>query len=400
VRLYPPLVVLGGSYNALSVARAVHRHGVAVRVLADGRSAVAVSALERSRAVARVVAPTGDDLPDAWRSALARDADGGVVLPCSDEGLEFLVDHHDWLRGQGYRPVELAPEVNRALLDKEATFELARAADVPAPRVVRVGSAAEARAVAHEVGFPCALKPVHSHHFARTAPDPSAGKGTIVPDPGRVGAAYDELARSGQPLLVTELVPGPDADYCSYYSYLDEDGRPLVHLTKRKPRQFPVHFGLGSFHRTDWLPEVAHLGLRMFQASGVRGIANAEFKRDRRDGRLKLIECNLRLTAADDLVRRAGVDLGSLAYLRALGRRGQPPAGPPHGDGFRSGLVQWLPLRDLRALRQYRAEGELTVAAWARSLLAPLSTPVFRLSDPGPSVGNALRMLARLAGRR
>jgi D-aspartate ligase len=396
----PPLAVLGGSYNALSVARGLHRRGVAVRVLADGRSAVASQTLGRSRAIERVVEPAGGDPAPAWRDALERDADGAVVLPGSDEGLEFLVDHDAWLRGLGYRPIEHAGPVNRALLDKEATFELAQAAGVPAPRVARVGSAAEASARAAEVGFPCALKPVHSHRFARTASGAEAGKGRIVHDPGGVVAAYDELARSGAALLLSELVPGPDADYCSYYTYLDTEGRPLVHFTKRKPRQYPVHFGLGSFHRTDWIPEVAELGLRMLQASGVRGIANAEFKRDRRDGRMKLIECNLRLTAADDLVRRAGVDLGALAYRRALGHRDQPPAGPLTGDGFTSGLVQWLPLRDLRALRQYLAEGELTVGAWARSLLAPISTPLFSLTDPGPSIGNALRLLARLVGRR
>lgn len=392
--------MLGGSYNALSVARGLHPRGVAVRVLTEGRSGVAAASLARSRAIRRVVVPTGDDLPSSWRRALELDADGAVVLPGSDEGLEFLVDHDAWLRDLGYHPVEHAGEVNRRLLDKEATHELAGASGVPAPRVARVTSAAQARTLAAEVGFPCALKPVHSHRFARAAPSGQTGKGAIVRAPGEVAAAYDRLARAGQPLLVTELVPGPDADFCSYYSYLDADGRPLLHFTKRKPRQFPVHFGLGSYHRTDWLADVAELGLQMFQRAGVRGIANVEFKRDARDGQLKLIECNLRLTAADDLVRRAGIDLGWLAYRRALGHTGQAPAGPPTGDGFRPGLVQWLPLRDLRALRQYLSEGEVTIGAWARSLLAPLSTPVFRLTDPGPSLANTTRLLGRLVGRR
>lgn len=43
------------------------------------------------------------------------------------------------------------------------------------------------------------------------------------------------------------------------------------------------------------------------------------FKRDGRDGRFKLIECNPRFTAANELVRQAGTDLARLAYRRALG---------------------------------------------------------------------------------
>ena len=48
-------------------------------------------------------------------------------------------------------------------------------------------------------------------------------------------------------------------------------------------------------------------------------MGNVEFKRDTRDGRLKLIECNHRFTAANELVRRAGIDLARIAYDRACG---------------------------------------------------------------------------------
>jgi D-aspartate ligase len=41
---------------------------------------------------------------------------------------------------------------------------------------------------------------------------------------------------------------------------------------------------------TRWRPEVAEAGLRFLRAIGPRGMAHAEFKRDSRDGELKLIE--------------------------------------------------------------------------------------------------------------
>jgi D-aspartate ligase len=90
----------------------------------------------------------------------------------------------------------------------------------------------------------------------------------------------EPILDAGHPMLVTEYVPGPDDQYRSYYTYLDHEGEPLVHFTKRKLRQYPTHFGLGSYHLTEWNPEVAELGLRFARGAGLRGLVNVEFKRD------------------------------------------------------------------------------------------------------------------------
>src|SRR6185437_4458297 len=125
---------------------------------------------------------------------------------------------------------------------------------------------------------------------------------------------------AGLDVMVVEMVPGPDSRLCSYYTYLDESGTPLFHFTKRVIRRSPPVFGGGSYHITDWLPEVKELGLRFFQAVGLRGLGNVEFKRDERDGRLKLIECNARFTEANCLVMASSLDLPLLVYNRLVGR--------------------------------------------------------------------------------
>ena len=137
-------------------------------------------------------------------------------------------------------------------------------------------------------------------------------------------AAFERIIPTGLAVIVTEIIAGPGGErleYCSYYSYLDADGEPLFHFTKRKPREYPLVFGGGTYHVSGWDPEVAEAGLRFFQGVGLRGIGNVEFKRDGRDGRLKLIECNPRVTAADRLVQRAGLDLG-VPCIPARARRG------------------------------------------------------------------------------
>ncbi len=387
-----PAVLLGGAVNALSVARALWRSGITVDVLADGRSD---SVTPHSRACRRYVRPSGAaDLAEEWMTWLQNESPSAVLLPCSDEGVELVARRRASLEAMGHRPVEANDEALLAMLDKARAYELARGAGVPAPRTVTVTALAELGEL--DFPYPCGIKPVHSHLFARQFhPD---AKGVTVSSADHARRVLCPILEAGHPMLLTEVVPGPDDQYRSYYTYMDEHGEALVHFTKRKLRQYPTHFGLGSYHLTEWNAEVAELGLRFARAAGLRGLVNVEFKRDARDGLLKLIECNPRFTAANEQVRAAGIDLALIAYNRLVGLP-SPPA-----DSFRDGLGLWLIVDDVRAFRDYRRHGELTTGAWLKTLIHRQAPLIFSWSDPKPSLviwRRRARGLARKAlGRR
>ena len=382
-----PCVLLGGSANALSVARSLWRAAVPVDVLGGSSGDPPASWSRATRHFMRV--ERGIDPADAWLAWLRSGADESVILPCSDEGLEFIARHRHELEALGHHPAEANDEVVLAMLDKERTYELARDHGIPAPDTAALMSPEDLDSV-DEFRYPCAAKPIASHVFARTF-TPLA-KGAYISDASEARVLLEPILAAGVPMLLTEVVDGTD-ECCSYYSYLDELGDPLVHFTKRKLRQYPTRFGLGTYHMTKWQPEVAELGLSFFQAIGLRGMGNVEFKRDARDGRLKLIECNPRFTNAQEQVRVSGIDFGLLSYARAAGTQ-LPPLGP-----FRENVGFWFPVGDLRALRQYRADGEWTIPAWLRSLPHRQAFPLFSLIDPSPSLHNAARHVKGLSRR-
>lgn len=384
----PPAVILGGLDNAVSLARGLARRGVRVHAVAGSDSPVRFS---RACATFHGI-DLRDPQPQLLRWLLDHAPDGAVVLPCDDDSVEVVARHRAELVPR-LIPIEGNDAALLAMLDKDATYAQAREAGVPVPITMVIEREADVEAAITEIGFPCALKPRHTHEFARHF----RRKVFIVEDAAALRRAFAETSVHGLAMIVTEIIPGPESSYCSMYTYLDENSQPLFMYTKRKLRQYPPRFGIGTYHVTHWDPSVAEMGLRLLQSAGFRGLANVEFKRDQRDGSLKLIECNARFTAANELLNRSGLDLANFVYRRQLGEVVHMP------ERARDGVYMWSPLKDAMAFAALRRDGELTLRAWVASLLHPQQMPLFSWRDPTPSAisfyNMAIRSRRRLSQR-
>jgi D-aspartate ligase len=384
-RPLPPAVILGGSFNAVSVARSLSAIGVEVRALGDGMSAVRHSrCCDHFADLGR-----GEDVQARWMQWLEDEAgDGAVLLPCDDDALELLASHRPELLELGYRPFEANDRVLTTMLDKDRSCQLARRLGVRAPRTVAIRSEEDlGDPDLSSFSYPCALKPVRAHHFAHAFGQ--SRKAFTVHGRDELEARLGELIGLGIEMLVTEIVPGDEDQFFGYYSYIDAEGRPLFGITKRKLRQFPPVFGFGCYHVTGADPEVAEVAARFLLGAGVLGLANVELKRDSRDGELTFIECNHRFTAINELLRIAGADLAAFTYARLVGLP------TPSVDGYRSGVRLWHPLQDTRAAIRLRRAGALSFGAWLHSIAHRQHTPLFSWRDPGPSVGLTLARARR-----
>ena len=384
----PPAVILGGSWNAVSVARSLGPRGVAVHALADRPD----RPVRFSRHCGGFVAvPRGEDVQAGWMHWLReRGPRGAVLLPCGDDGLELVACNRSELAALGYVPIEADDEVLLAMLDKDRQYELARELGVPAPETITVRGPEDLERAATTVTFPCALKALHSHVFSRHF----YGKVVVAENASELRTAFARMQALEIEVLVTEIIPGAEDRFYGYYSYLDEAGEPLFHMTKQKIRQFPPGFGVGCYHVTNWDPEVAELGLAFMQGIGMRGLGNVEFKRDARDGRLKLIELNHRFTAINELVRRAGLDLALFTYNRLIGHEG------PALDSYRRGVRLWYPVEDTRAMLASIRSGQLTPLRALASVAHRQTYPIWSWDDPMPSLVSNWRLAGRVVCKR
>lgn len=125
-------------------------------------------------------------------------------------------------------------------------------------------------------------------------------------------------------------------------------------------------------------PETAALGLRLLEGIRYRGVASVEFKRDERDGVLKLMEISPRYPLSNALGPACGIDLPLIDYLHLTGQP-LPAAAPPRVG------VRWIDVAgDLRFLGRYRREDGTKLRDLLREYRAPRVHAAFARDDPLP----------------
>ena len=372
-----PVLLLGGRENALAVARNLGRLGVTI--YSSGKPGS--RSMDSKHCTEAFVVPEGTLAADHWRDLLLSEPhsklQGCILFACCDESLDFLQSNRDQLL-ERYKLEDFVPEQRRVMLDKQATLEIAGRIGVPAPAYWEINSDEDVEKIRDEVQIPVMVKPLDSFAFVHEF----GAKLFIVDTTFEDVVEKVKLARAhGQDVMVVEMIAGPDDLLSSYYTYRTPDGRRLYDYTKSVIRRWPVNRGGACFHQSEWLPETAELGQKLFDGVDWQGIGNVEFKRDTRDGKLKIIEVNARFTAAHRLVTAAGAPIDEIIYRHLTEQE------IPTFDAYSNRLRMIYPIGDFMAYLELRQSKQLSLFAWLKSVFAqPAVVPDFSFSDPYPAL--------------
>lgn len=384
----PVAVVLGLGQNGLATVRALGRRGVRV----VGVDANLEQPTARSRYCRAVRCPAfragGESLVQFLVDLGARLPERGVLFPSGDLNLLAVSEHRTTL-APFFHVALPAREIVRLILDKTAFYDFTARAGFPIPVTRRV-HADNVEEVAASLTYPALLKPALRDTAWRLEHDVKLYEMRSAEELRR---AYERLAPLGVDLLAQELIPGPDHELRFSLTYLDADGMPLAMFTGRKIRQYPPRFGTSSMAESLRDPDVAELSIALLRALAYRGYASVEFKRDPRDGALKIMEVTGRTWYPHGLATHCGVNLPYLAYCHQTGL--PLPRVEPWADG-----VKWIDEdRDVRSALAERRAGRLGLVAWLRSYRGRRTYALSALDDPGPALALA-RRTTRAALRR
>jgi predicted ATP-grasp superfamily ATP-dependent carboligase len=369
----PAVVVLGGAHGTLALARSLGRKGVPVWHVSNDTP---LPSWSRKVAGHREWAgpDSGGALAFLLDLAATQKLTGALLVPGGDGEVRFLSRSKDAL-SSAYR-VMLPPwERLQWVCEKPLLYRRAEELGIGIPTTYRFGSLDEAAAA--DIHFPVVLKPNMGggdNHFSRAK---------VVRADDRTGflAAYrDAVGQIGlDNVVVQQLIPGGGTNQFSYAA-LWRDGRPVAEFTTRRTRQYPVDFGYTStFVEVIEMPEVTEMSRRLLSSIAHDGLVEIEFKRDPRDGALKLFDVNPRCWSWMGLAAAAGVDLGALLWEAANDR-------PVHSPTARQGAAWMYLVRDMVATGTLVWRGQLGVGDYLRSFRRVKSWATFSADDPTPGL--------------
>lgn len=303
---YPHAVVLGLSPTGLYAVRELGRSGIPVLGVSHQLQCGNVSRY----LAGSIVLPAPESRLAALLGRFSGSTERPVLMPTSDQDVDFLIGNAEALSTQFAMQASYADGTAGRIMTKASFYALCGKHGIEMARWFEV-ERDQLRSLGEDIAFPCLIKPSRIHEIKHAM---NGRKGWVA----RTAKEFATLARKipcgDYALIVQEIVPGPESEITLYCSYFDRGGEPRQSFTCRKLRQYPPGFGSASLVVSADLAETRELSEGLLRAIGYRGIAATEFKRDPRDGRLKIIEINPRPSLWFSVSTAAGKYLALAAY--------------------------------------------------------------------------------------
>jgi len=315
----PPVIVLNLYYTGLGIAHNLRGYGVRVVGLSADRRGYG----RLSRLCEVWSSPNSQEQPGELKNYLLTLIDelgGAVIFPTRDADVLFLDRYREELEPH-FRLAIPSRECLLNVMDKGALIRTAMRAGVPVPRTTVVKVWEDIAGVGGDVGYPCVVKPVRSADWRGGENWQKVGgrKAFLALNAAELEREYRSIASVAPELLIQEWIPGSPDQIVILGGYVSEDSLPLAYFTARKLIQSPEDFGTGCIVESIALPELLEPTVRLWRALKYRGMAEVEYKKDRRTGEYKLIEINTRHWDWHRLGMASNVNVTWAAYCDLVG---------------------------------------------------------------------------------
>jgi len=384
----PPAVVLGLGQNGLGTVRALGRVGIPVIGIDNDLDQPGAQTRFCHKVYAKDFAKGGAGLLESLLelgTALQHMGQKGVLIPSGDLNVQLISEEREQLEPYFHMSLP-SKETLRLFLDKKSFYKLAMERGFPLPRTWFTDGVHDIDAIAREIACPCLIKPFQPNATWRETFDTRL---FLADSPQMLKELYALIYPVHQDLIIQEYMPGDDSQVMWGVTYLDAQQKPLAVWTGRKLRMYPRGFGTATLAESMREPWIAQSVVEILSAIGHRGYGVIEYKKDRRDGKLKITEATGgRTWFPHSLVTRSGINLPLIWYRDVLGLPVETQT------RFEEG-IKWIhEERDLKTVQLYFIpEGRLTTWSWLKSYRGKRTYAYAAWDDPKPFLNSVGRIV-------
>ncbi len=334
-----PAVVVGGSLNALGVVRSLARGDMPIFVVDKEPGGVAT----RSRFSRSVSLPSldGKDLVQGLIDASVRIGCRPVLILTADSDVNTVSAFRSELEPY-YRFSLPAPEMVYKLFDKAQFQLLAEQEGLAVPRGVILSNPSDLELIL-ELKPPLVIKPADKTPLVVSLENDRPVRANNFAEALLV--ARRMMERAGR-LAIQEWIDGDDSDIYFSLFVCDSESKVTAIFSGRKLVCTPPEVGITAICTAapEMDEELTRLSMEFIERVGYKGIGGLEFKRDRRSGKLLIVEPTVgRTDWQEEIATLCGVNIPLAAYSAETGVIFKGPSRQTSRMVWRSSLLHRLP---------------------------------------------------------
>lgn len=389
VSILPPAVIMGLSATGLYAIRELGAAGIPVIGMDSKRQCAAASKYLQHV----IIEPDRPRCLEVLRKLVSGCVGKPVLIPTSDQDLEFIINNCDKLAGEFAFQASYADGNAANILNKSRFYRLCDKHDVIYPALHEV-TLDGLGALKHSLSYPVIIKPSRIHDLKT---EMAGKKGWIVRHEDQFARVVKSIPGHAGTLLAQEVVPGPESEISLFTGYFDQQGRVHQPFTCRKLRQFPPGFGSASLVISEDEPETRRIAEKFLREIGFRGIAAVELKKDPATGQRKMIEINPRPSLWFSASTAARKSIALAAYCDLTGAMPLPME-----QNQQNGVLWRYPMKDSYSALFYRLKRGFVLPPPDVGSAARATKHVFPVSesdDQAPVIAEYMTYLGKGMGR-
>jgi predicted ATP-grasp superfamily ATP-dependent carboligase len=373
-----PIIVLGEELSALHIIRTFERRNIDVHCIITKKSPIIFSKYLKKYYINTKVKNDIDALKKILNKISKKFSKRAVVYPTSDLDALNLSMIKEQVKDDFYI-IAGNKEIVEILVNKSKFYEVISKNNLNYPDTYTPKNVEHVKRLGSKIEYPVFIKPIITQLFNEAFP--GALKGFVANTKYELIHYYKLVKNKGVDVIIQKIIQGPPTNSYQLEGYYDKNFLPKVLFARQRIRIWPPDFGNTSLCVSIPIKKLSKEKSainKFIKKIGYSGLMSAEYKKDEKDGKLKLLEINARVWWHIWLSQKCGADIVYLSYLDAIGEKVN------YNEEYETNIKSLYLIQDILSSINMIKNKKINFKDWLSSYTGPIQFSYFSIGDLNP----------------